>query len=158
MILALKKRRTRRGDWMAVFNLEDLEGTVEVLVFPELFKASQGRLENDTAVVVKGKAELEDGRWRVVAEEISPLSGAAERRASRVVLEVNASGLQSERVVQAHRLLRDHPGECPVEIRLTQPGGYRLVLRADSRLRVGPNPALTAALEQVLGKGSVVYR
>jgi DNA polymerase III subunit alpha len=158
MIGSLKKRKTRRGDWMAVFLLEDLEGNVEVVVFPELYKSSQGRIEDDRTVVVKGKAELEDGRWRIIAEEISPLSGAAERRARRVVLEVNASGLQTERVVQVHRLLADHPGECPVEIRVTQPGGYRLTLRPDPGLRVGPDPALTAALEEVLGKGSVLYR
>ncbi len=158
IVETLKKRKTRRGDWMAVFSLEDLEGAVEVVVFPELFKSCESRLVNDLAVVVKGKAELEDGRWRIIGEEVSLLAGAAERRAGRVILEVNTSGFQTERVAQVHRLLRDHPGECPVEIRLLQPGGVRLTLRPDSRLRVGPDPALTAALEQVLGKGSVLFR
>ena len=158
MAAALKKRKTRRGDWMAVFNLEDLEGSVEVVVFPELFRSCQDRLENDAALAVKGKAELEDGRWRIIAEEISLLAGAAERGASRVVLDVNASGLQVDRVARIRSLLQDHPGKCPVEIRLTQPGGFRLTLRAESRLRVGPNPSLTAALEQILGKGAVLFR
>ncbi|HEV8335443.1 MAG TPA: DNA polymerase III subunit alpha [Candidatus Polarisedimenticolia bacterium] len=158
LITSLKKRKTKRGDWMAVFDLEDLEGSIEAIVFPELYKTCQNRLENDVAVLVKGKAEMEEGRWRLVAEEISALAGAAERQASRVVLRVNASGLQTERVLQIHRLLQDHPGECPVEILLTQPGDYRLTLLPDPRLRVGPNPSLTAALEQVLGKGAVVFR
>jgi len=158
MVAALKKRKTRRGDWMAVFNLEDLEGSVEVVVFPELFRSCQDRLENDAALVVKGKAELEDGHWRIIAEEISPLAGAAERGASRVVLDVNASGLQIDRVARIRSLLQDHPGKCPVEIRLTQPGGFRLTLRPESGLRVGPDPSLTAALEQILGKGSVLFR
>ncbi|HMC83589.1 MAG TPA: DNA polymerase III subunit alpha [Candidatus Polarisedimenticolia bacterium] len=158
IITGLRKRKTRKGDWMAVFHLEDLEGAVETLIFPELYRSCQQRLEEDAAVVVRGKAELEDGRWRLIAEEISPLAGALERKAIRVVLEVNASGLQAERVEEARRLLSLHPGACPLEIRLTEPGAYRLTLVPEADLRVSPTPALTEALEQVLGKGSVQYR
>jgi len=143
---------------MAVFSLEDLEGSVEVVVFPELFKSCQGRLGDDRVVLVKGKAELEDGRWRLIAEEVSPLAGAAERRASRVVLDVNTSGLRVEGVSRLRDLLRDHPGECPLEIRLTQPGGFRLTLRPETGLRIGPDPSLTAALEEILGRGAVLFR
>ena len=158
LITALKKRKTRRGDWMAVFALEDLEGTVEVLIFPELYKTCQARLVEETAVIVRGKAELEDGRWRLVAEDVSPLAGSAERRASRILLELNAERLAGGRIGEIQRLLRDHPGECPVQIRLIQPGGFRLTLRPAATLRVGPSPDLTEALEKVLGKGTVSYR
>ncbi|MCI0566617.1 MAG: OB-fold nucleic acid binding domain-containing protein, partial [Acidobacteria bacterium] len=158
LVTALKKRKTRRGDWMATFTLEDLEGGVEVMVFPELYKVSQARLVDESAVVVRGKAELEDGRFRLVAEEISPLAGAAERHASRLILEVSADGFGEERAREVHRLLMDNPGDCMVLIRVVQPGGYRLTVRPQIPLRIGPNPGLTQALERVLGKGSVSYR
>ena len=158
LVTSLKKRKTRRGDWMATFTLEDLEGGVEVIVFPELYKACQARLLDEFAVVVRGKAELEDGRFRLVAEEISPLAGAAERNASRLILEVRVEGFGEERAREVHRLLRDNPGDCTVLIRVVQPGGYRLTLRPQIPLRIGPNPGLTEALERVLGKGTVSYR
>jgi DNA polymerase III subunit alpha len=158
LITSLKKRKTRRGDWMATFALEDLEGSVEVIVFPELYRSAQEGLQDDRAVAVRGKAELEDGRWRLVAEDVSPLAGAAERRAASVILEVNAQVLAREGVSEIQRLLEKHPGECPVLFRLVQPGGYRLTVRPQGSTRVGPTPALTEALERVLGKGSVSYR
>ena len=143
---------------MATFALEDLEGSVEVIVFPELYRSAQEGLEDDRAVAVRGKAEHEDGRWRLVAEDVSPLAGAAERRAASVILEVNAQELAREGISEVQRLLNEHPGECPVLFRLVQPGGYRLTVRPQSSTRVGPTPALTEALERVLGKGSVSYR
>ena len=158
LVTALKKRKTRRGDWMAVFALEDLEGTVEVVVFPELYKICRDRLEDEAPVVVRGKAELEDGSWRLVAEEVSALAGAAERRASQVVLEINTLGMVRESVHEIQRLLRHHPGDCPVLLRLSQPGAYRLALRPDDSIRVRPTADLTRALEQLLGKGKVSYR
>jgi DNA polymerase III subunit alpha len=158
IVTSLKKRKTRRGDWMATFTLEDLEGGVEVVVFPEAYKACQSRLMDESAVVVRGKAELEDGRFRLMAEDIAPLVGAAERQASRLILEVRAEGFGEERAREVHRLLTDNPGECLLLIRVVQPGGYRLTVRPQNPLRIGPNPGLTEALERVLGKGAVSYR
>jgi DNA polymerase-3 subunit alpha len=158
IVTSLRKRRTRKGDWMAVFRLEDLEGSVEVLVFPELFRTCGSWIASDLAVLVRGKAELDEGRWRVVAEEISPLLGAAERRATRLVLEVDASRIPTERVAEVQKILEDHRGECPVLLQITAPGGVRVTVKPESSIRVGPTPDLTAALEQVLGKGRVQYR
>jgi hypothetical protein len=109
-------------------------------------------------VVVRGKAELEEGRFRLVAEDISPLAGAAERQASRLILEVSAEGFPEERAREVHRLLQENPGDCTVLIQVVQPGGYRLTVRPQIPLRIGPNPRLTQALERVLGKGAVSYR
>jgi len=158
LVASLQKRRTRKGDPMATFSLEDLEGSVEVVVFPELYRSCHQHLEDGAVVVVQGKPEVEDGRWRIIGEEITPLRGAAERKATRVVLEIETSSLRTERVAEIHKLLSEHPGNCALLIRLTQPGGYRVTLRPDPRVRVGPTPDLTHALEQVLGKGSVQYR
>jgi len=93
----------------------------------------------------------------LVAEELAPLAGAAERRASRLILEMD-NGLGSDQVKDIQRLLTSHPGECPVLIRVVQPGRFRLTLRTDTSIRVGPTPELTEALERVLGRGAVSYR
>jgi DNA polymerase-3 subunit alpha len=158
LLTLLKKRKTRKGDWMATFALEDHDGSVEVIVFPELYRTAQGRLEDDRAVAVRGKAELEDGRWRIVAEDIQPLEGAAERRASRLVIQMRPADLGDSTPAEIQRILRDHPGSCPVVIQLSQPGSYRLTMRPNPSVRVGPNPDLTRALEHLLGKGTVSYR
>jgi DNA polymerase-3 subunit alpha len=143
---------------MAVFDLEDLQGSVEVVVFPELFRNRQSLLNPDHPIVVRGKAELEDGRWRIIAEEIAPLAGAAERRATRLVLSVDASSFPRDRVERIQALLRDHPGECPVLFRFLQSDGGAMTLRPDPSVRVGPTPVLTHALEAELGPGAVRYR
>ena len=60
---------------MATFVLEDLEGGVEALVFPETYKKVAGRLADDQVVLVKGKAEaLDEGKARLLV-----VRGAAAR-------------------------------------------------------------------------------
>ena len=51
---ALRLIKTKKGDRMASFVLEDLEGSVETLVFPETYKKTAGRLADDQVVLVKG--------------------------------------------------------------------------------------------------------
>ncbi|KAB2890737.1 MAG: aldehyde dehydrogenase, partial [Kofleriaceae bacterium] len=65
IVTALRLIKTKKGDRMASFLLEDLEGSVETLVFPEAYKKAAGRLADDQVVLVKGRAEvLDDGRTR----------------------------------------------------------------------------------------------
>ncbi len=56
IVTALRLLKTKKGDRMATFFLEDLEGSAEVLVFPETFKKVATRLADDLVVLVKGKA------------------------------------------------------------------------------------------------------
>jgi DNA polymerase III alpha subunit len=64
-VLALKETTTRRGSQMAFLTLEDMEGTVEVTVFPELFKAAASRLRSREAVLIRGRLDESD-KGRVV--------------------------------------------------------------------------------------------
>ena len=52
IVTALRLIKTKKGDRMASFLLEDLEGSVETLVFPEAYKKAAGRLADDQVVLV----------------------------------------------------------------------------------------------------------
>ena len=60
IVTALRLIKTKKGDRMASFVLEDLDGSVETLVFPETYKKTAGRLADDVVVLVKGRAEIQD--------------------------------------------------------------------------------------------------
>ena len=75
IITALRLIKTKKGDRMASFLLEDLEGSAEVLVFPETYKKVAARLADDQVVLVKGRAESPGRR----AGRAAGLRGAAPR-------------------------------------------------------------------------------
>ena len=83
IVAACRPLKTRKGDSMAVFTLEDAQGGVEVIVFPEAFQRSAGLIETGTLVLVRGKLERDDESMRLLASEILPLDSLRERLDAR---------------------------------------------------------------------------
>jgi len=73
LVTRLQKRFTKKGEPMAVFSLEGLDGTAEVLVFPSAYGSAQQVLVPDAIVVVRGKLDTREDRSKIVAHEVSPL-------------------------------------------------------------------------------------
>lgn len=157
IVSSLKRRKTRRGDMMAVMNLEDLEGAVEIVVFPDLYARHKSLLADEAALLVTGNVEIAEDQRRLIAESFLPLD-QAEDRVKEIVISIPTAGLEETAVGRVRDLLRERPGPCPVYLEVTQPSGFRATLKASQALKVSPSPDLTLALEQLLGKGTVRFR
>jgi len=158
IVTALKKRRTKRGDMMALLTLEDLDGAIEVIVFPEAFGRYKGLLEEDAAILLTGNVEIAEEQRRLIADSVLSLDEAEEKRAREVVIRVPPGDLEAETVSRVRDLLRERPGPCPVFLEVTRPKAFRATVRVCDGLKVAPSSDLTRALEDVLGKGTVRFR
>jgi len=157
IVSALKRRRTKKGDAMAVFDLADLEGAVEVIVFPEAYARQRSLVEEDAPLLVTGTVEVDEDRRRLIAETLLPLAQAEEKRAREVVLRL-PEALEAETAEKVRTLLKDAPGPCPVFLEVTRAASFKATLKAAGALKVSPSRDLTLALEGVLGKGAVRFR
>ena len=111
IVTALRLIKTKKGDRMASFLLEDLEGSVETLVFPEAYKKAAGRLADDQVVLVKGRAEvLDDGRVKLLASEVLPLEQAKLAEARYVTIRVQRRRLGPGEGRAAPRYTRPRTG------------------------------------------------
>jgi len=158
LVSSLKRRRTRKGDLMAVFNLEDLEGSVEVVVFPETYGTHRSLIDDDAALLIAGSVEISEDQRRLIAESLLPLEQAEERKAREVVIALTSIDLEVGAVERVRDLLRERPGPCPVFLEVTHHPSYRATLKAGSALKVSPSRELALAVEGILGKGSVRFR
>src|SRR5206468_10055166 len=70
IVAACRPLKTRKGDRMAVFTLEDSQGSVEVIAFPEAYQRAGSLLETGTMVLVSGKLERDDESVRILASDI----------------------------------------------------------------------------------------
>src|SRR5439155_13089128 len=84
IVAACRQLKTRKGDRMAVFTLEDAHGGVEVIAFPETYQRSASLIETGTMVLVRGKLERDDESMRILASEIWPIDCVRERLAREV--------------------------------------------------------------------------
>ena len=86
IVAACRQLKTRKGDRMAVFTLEDADGGIEVIVFPETYQRSAALIETGTMVLVRGKLERDDETVRILASEIVGIDSVRERSAREVAI------------------------------------------------------------------------
>jgi DNA polymerase-3 subunit alpha len=157
VISALRLIRTKKGDRMASFVLEDLDGSVECLVFPETYRKVAGRLADDQVVLVKGRAESPDeGRARLLASDVMPLDQAKLAEARSVTIRVPATAWDRSKGERLRDILGAHRGDCPVTLEIVRPGVYAVALAASASYRVHPDAVLRDEVETLLGPGALV--
>src|SRR5205085_8056178 len=86
IVAAVRQLKTRKGDRMAVFTLEDAHGGVEVIAFPEAYQRAAALIEAGRMVLVRGKLERDDESVRVLAAEVLPIDSVRERLAREVAI------------------------------------------------------------------------
>jgi DNA polymerase-3 subunit alpha len=160
IISSCRPLKTKKGDRMAAFVLEDAQGSMEVVVFPEAFARYAQLVENGRLVVVRGKFERDEESARLQANDLFELESLRERLSKSVRIRMNGDCTR-EKLEALWDLLAANRGDRPVAIELeVVRGGRKLRVSADvqSQIRVRPSEQLLSAVEQLCGAGSVTLR
>jgi DNA polymerase-3 subunit alpha len=73
LILDIKSVITKKGDNMAILQLEDLTGSTEAVVFPKIFDKVKHLLEKDKRVMVWGKIDRRDEQTQLIIDDMQPI-------------------------------------------------------------------------------------
>ena len=85
IVCGLRPLKTKKGDRMAVFMLDDIAGSIEVVVFPETFGKYGRSIAADAMLLVRGKFEKDEESARIVATELHADRALKERTTREVV-------------------------------------------------------------------------
>ena len=110
---------------MAVFMLDDIAGSVEVVVFPETFGKHGSLIEADAMLLVRGKFEKDDESARIVATELLPISALKERTTREVVIHLSVPPQRTADVRGAGRAAVAPPRRSPRAPRARREGARR---------------------------------
>jgi DNA polymerase-3 subunit alpha len=153
LITGVQRKVTKRGDPWAMVTVEDLEGAIDVLLFPSAYLLAAPLLQEDAVVTVKARFSRSKEQPELHALELSApdISDVGSRP-----LEISLPSTRCTPPVidQLKEVLRTHPGMTEVRL-LLRSRQATTVLRLDDRLRVTMGPSLAADLKQVLGPGCV---
>lgn len=170
VITTVKNIQTKKNDTMAFVKLTDQSGSVEVIVFPSVYKLGASLWAEDRPIVVDGKISSKDGVPKVIvnrAEVVNaqtagrirddfrsrqiPKAGSAPVTIAPVTLNIT-SELRPELIGQLKGILEKYQGQAPVEFAYMQ-GTKRCRVR--TAFCVELSDALKLELEMILGEGSV---
>ncbi|WP_372733435.1 DNA polymerase III subunit alpha [Nocardioides sp.] len=151
LVTGVQRKITKRGDAWAMVTLEDLDGAVDVLLFPSAYQLASTLLIEDAILTIKGRLNKGKEQPEIHAVEVSApdLMDAA---TGPVTISLPATRCTGPVIDQLKDVLGTHPGVTEVRLRLLTREAIK-VMRLDDRLRVSPSPALFADLKQLLGPG-----
>ena len=156
MITGLRRLRTRKGESMAIFHLEDLAGTLEVLVWPNTYERCRALLDSEAPVLVTGRCETdEQGRARLLCSEMVSLDSLWEGGVESARLDIPIPALSPDKLMQLQAVLSRYPGRCPLQFRLFRPKHYRIRLIPHNEVRINPAPSFVQEVEKLFGENSV---
>ncbi len=101
MVSRFRKHLTKNGNDMAFVTLDDLSGSMDVVVFPQVWNSSRDIIEIDKILIINGKVDSASGDPKILADSIrtateDELSAVMEQNdRAPVVEEVEAVDLSS---------------------------------------------------------------
>jgi len=159
VVSGLRPLKTKKGDRMAVFMLEDEAAKVEAVVFPDAFAKCGALAIDDAMLIVRGKYERDDESSRLVVAEMAPLDTVRERAVRAVEIRLRGKGLARETLHRLAGVLDRHPGDRRVSVVIDLNGvPPPLRVRAATARRIKPHDGFVRDVEAVCGPGSVVLK
>ncbi|MDT4996452.1 MAG: polymerase subunit alpha, partial [Pseudonocardiales bacterium] len=153
ILSAVNRRVTRAGQPWAQAVLEDLDGSIEVMFFPQTYAQVALRIVDDAIVAIKGRTDVRDDTVKLIASDIVVLDTSGGPRGP-VVVTMAPARCTPPMVDRLKEVLATHPGTTEVHLRL--PGGSgEHVLKLDDAYRVAPSPALMGDLKALVGPSAV---
>ncbi|MBM3248682.1 MAG: DNA polymerase III subunit alpha [Candidatus Omnitrophica bacterium] len=151
MIIKLKHTTTRRtGEKMAILKLEDLQGAIEVLVFPNTFRLVEKYLKPNMVLIIKGRVTLKEDTPKLIASEASFIDDAYK---SISAINIELSTVHNKILMTLKDKLSACPGKVPVYLHVADTQSSKKVqILVGDEFFVEPNETLINDLADILGK------
>ncbi|WP_342371643.1 DNA polymerase III subunit alpha [Propioniciclava soli] len=153
MITGIQRKQTKDGKAWAILTVEDLEASIEVLVFNKAYLPVALSLGTDVVVRIRGRLREKDDGVEITAQDVA-FPDVTQREDGPVTISLPTTRCTPEVVDQLKFTLRQHPGLAEVRVRLISPQ-RATVWRLDDQLRVRPSNSLVADLKALLGPSCV---
>lgn len=153
IVVSVRSMRSRKGERWAIATLQDMTGSIEVLVFPEAFARLEHHLKGQTPLLIKGRVSVEDVGTRVVASDAKPLDDAARPGPAVLRVRVALASLDAMLLDQLQSLLESRPGPCPVAFELVHPDGSQAIFETERRVQA--DEELIRRITEMCGPGAV---
>ena len=142
----------KSGKPYSMVTLEDLEGSVQILVMNENYDKFRPLLEVNKAILVVGEVNTGEDKPKIFPQEIMPLEDAPKKYTKQVHLRLHTAHLQPESITAVQELVAAHPGKCPLFLCFQKPTGEVIFVQPHERFAVLPSRQLQEAADKQFGE------
>jgi DNA polymerase-3 subunit alpha len=155
IITNLRVLKSKRGEFYAQAMLEDMAGSIDMIVFPEAFKRIGEKVKLEVPVLVKAGVRIEEGaNAKITAAEITPLEDAKVPLPRAIRIRIPLETSKENTVDELYQLFLERKGDAKVLFDVERQGDFMVVMEAEG-YNVLPDRAFMARVEELCGRGSV---
>jgi len=157
MIAKVEKKQTKKGATMAIMQLEDLSGSIEVVIWPNNYEQSRTILESDNPVLVKGKLDVDGrGETKLIAFEISDLMSRWKEGIRKAIVRIPLDKIDTPLIDHFDALIRRFPGNSLLEFELYGHSGGSVSVSPREELKINAIPEFVNSVEKLFGSKSCI--
>ncbi len=154
----LHTRKSRPGSpsKYADFELEDMEGSVRCIAWPDRFAESGHMIESDAILLLRATTDRRGGTDSVnlIVNELIPLDQLDSMLVTGVIIRVDEKLHGTEMISKVREITRGYPGSASLELLICLGDGTRVQLKSQTQ-NVDVNPELRQRLDDLLGPGNL---
>lgn len=155
IVTGMRRMRTKADKPMAVFHLEDDTGSVETVVFPDVFDDIARRLDNDEVVLVTGRSENDADNARLVATSIIPLSQVRPKDPNAIKLTIDLDAIEEIAIGELIEVVHSNRGPTSLKIRLRKKSEFDVEITAGGYYNIKATNGVVARLQQLVGESNI---
>jgi DNA polymerase-3 subunit alpha len=153
MIAAVQHGVSKKsGKPYSMVTMEDLEGSVQILVINENYDKFRPLLELNKAIFVIGEVNVGDEKPKIFPQEIMPLEDVPGKFTKQVHLRLHTAHVKPESLESVRDLVMARPGKCPLFLCFVRPTGAIIFMETHEKFFVTPSRELQQAADDLLGE------
>jgi len=157
IVAGLKEIITKKGERMGFVTLEDLSGSVEVVVFSDVYAVAVEYLKGEDPLLVTGAIDVGEKNTKIMAATIFPPKEVNERETTVVSFNLTAHGLEKGQLESLKEVIARYPGACRAVLNILIPGRSITAINLPESCTVAASEELMVEVKNLFGYNAVSF-
>ena len=157
LVRTLKEIVTKKGDRMAFLTLEDMKGFVEVILFPEVFKAALPCLRGGDPLLVTGTLDLSEEHAKIKATEVRSLQEPSASSTKPFRLRIPLSSLTASQLADLKEIILANRGSSKILLHFVGGTNRETVVALSDEYTVDPTQRFKNHIQDLFKSSSIGF-
>jgi DNA polymerase-3 subunit alpha len=159
LIRVYKEHKSKKKERMAFITLEDLSGSIEVIVFPRIFAECAELLSSNEPLIIQGRLQTdeENGGAKVIAETVDSLPGARQKFIEKTSILLAADDVSRPKLEGLKQLMQQFYGPCPVSITIHFDRRGEVDIEPAKDMTIRPCRDFRDGVSQLMAQSQVIF-
>jgi len=158
LVNGFKEHKSKKGERMGFLTLEDIAGTTEVVIFPEVFSQCSHLLASNEPLIVQGTVKKDERGGKIIAEAVDSLTAARNKYTDCARIRLQAHCMNRTKLEALKKILLNYHGSCPVSLTLHFDGRGEVDIETQKDFTIQAGAPLTKEVNKFLGEKAVTYQ